>query len=55
MDKHLLGQPGEGGIHFDCNRPMLLIYLYRKNPTISDTRKFAVFTLKVEQDGFSLQ
>ena len=26
---------------------------YRKNPKISDTRKFAVITLKVEQDGFS--
>ena len=29
--------------------------VYRKNPKISDTRKFAVITLKVEQDGFSLQ
>ena len=28
--------------------------LYRKNPKISDTRKFAVITLKVEQDSFSL-
>ena len=28
---------------------------YRKNPKISDTRKFAVITLKVEQDGFSLR
>ena len=28
---------------------------YRKNPKISDTRKFAVITLKVEQDGFSLE
>ena len=27
---------------------------YRKNPKISDTRKFIVITLKVEQDGFSL-
>ena len=26
--------------------------LYRKIPKISDTRKFAVITLKVEQDGF---
>ena len=26
-----------------------------KNPKISDTRKFAVITLKVEQDGFSLE
>ena len=24
-------------------------------PKISDTRKFAVFTLKVEQDGFTLR
>ena len=28
---------------------------YRKNPKISDTRKFAVITLKVEQDGLSLE
>ena len=28
---------------------------YRKDPKISDTRKFAVITLKVEQDGFSLE
>ena len=28
---------------------------YRKNPKISDTRKFAVITLKIEQDGFSLE
>ena len=28
---------------------------YHKNPKISDTRKFAVITLKVEQDGFSLE
>ena len=28
---------------------------YRKNPKISDTRKYAVITLKVEQDGFSLE
>ena len=27
---------------------------YRKIPKISDTRKFAVITLKVEQDGFTL-
>ena len=27
---------------------------YRKNPKISDTRKFVVITIKVEQDGFSL-
>ena len=32
-------------------RPM---WFYRKNPKISDTRKFAVITLKVERDGFSL-
>ena len=25
---------------------------YRKNPKILDTRKFAVITLKVEQDDF---
>ena len=28
---------------------------YRKNPKILDTLKFAVITLKVEQDGFSLR
>ena len=28
---------------------------YCKHPKISDTRKFAVITLKVEQDGFSLE
>ena len=29
--------------------------VYRKNPKISDTQKFAVITLKVKQDGFSLE
>ena len=28
---------------------------YRKNPKISNTRKFIVITLKVEQDGVSLE
>ena len=28
---------------------------YCKNPKISDTPKFAVITLKVEQDGLSLE
>ena len=28
--------------------------VYRKIPKISDTHKFAVITIKVEQDGFSL-
>ena len=28
---------------------------YCKNPKISDTRKFAVITLKVEQDGLSIE
>ena len=32
-------------VYFLCNR---------KNPKISDTREFAVISLKVEQDGFSL-
>ena len=31
------------------------IHVYRKSPKILDTRKFAVITLKVEQDGFSLE
>ena len=29
--------------------------IYCKNPKISNTRKFAVITLKVEQDYFSLE
>ena len=29
--------------------------MYRKIPKNSDTRKFAVITLKVEQGGFSLE
>ena len=28
---------------------------YRKNPKYSDTRKFALIPLKVEQDGFSFK
>ena len=32
-----------------------MVIQYCKNPKISDTRKFAVITLKVEQDGFSLE
>ena len=28
---------------------------YCKNPKFSDTRKFLIITLKVEQDGFSLE
>ena len=28
---------------------------YRKNPKISDIRKFAVITLKVKQDGLSFE
>ena len=28
---------------------------YRKNPKILNTRKFALITLKVEQDDFSLE
>ena len=30
-------------------------YNYRKTPKNSDTQKFAVITLKVEQDGFTLE
>ena len=29
--------------------------MYRKNPKISETWKFAVIILKAEQDGFSLE
>ena len=29
--------------------------VYHKNPVISDTRKFIVITIKVEQDGISLE
>ena len=28
---------------------------YHRNPKILDTRKYAVISLKVEQDGFSLE
>ena len=28
---------------------------YRKNPKILDTQKFIVITLKVEQDGISIE
>ena len=39
-----------------CARSLDHIWLYyRKNPKISDTQKFAVIPLKVEQDGFSLE
>ena len=33
---------------------MMIQFVYHKNPKISDTWKFAVITLKVEQGGFSL-
>ena len=33
---------------------MFFVFSYRKNPKISDTQKFAVITLKVELDGFSI-
>ena len=33
----------------------ICFWKYRKIPKISDTRKFAVITLKVEQDGFTLE
>ena len=33
----------------------ILLVIYRKNPKISDTRKFAVITPKVELAGFSLR
>ena len=39
--------------NFDFNAQCYLDY--RKNPKISDTLKFAVITLKAEQDGFSLE
>ena len=34
---------------------LALVSKYRKIPKISDTRKFAVITLKVEQDVFTLE
>ena len=37
------------------NHVSLSVLDYRKNPKISDTRKFAVITLKLEQNGFSLE
>ena len=36
------------------SHPIVLVD-YRKTPKIWDTRKFAIITLKVEQDGFSLE
>ena len=39
-------------IQFDQN---LRCLLYCKNHKISNTRKFVVITLKVEQDGYSLE
>ena len=38
----------------EINSLFSVLFSYRKNPKISDTRKFDVITLKVEQDGFSL-
>ena len=35
--------------------PVIYNPVYRKTPKISDTLKFAVITLKVEQDGFFLE
>ena len=37
------------------HRNAIKVQCYRKNPKISDTQKFAVITLKVELDGFSLE
>ena len=38
------------------SRTLRLQYVqYSKNPNISDTRKFAAITLKIEQDFFSLE
>ena len=38
-----------------CFQCCSFCYQYRKNPKISNTREFSVITLKVEQDGFSLE
>ena len=38
---------------FDTDWPQNKFLEYRKNHKISDAWKFAVITLKVEQDGFS--
>ena len=42
-------------IYFTTSRIFNIRECYRKNHKISDTPKFAVITLKVEQDGFSLE
>ena len=41
--------------HFLDFYSICLTVQYRKTPKISDTWKFAVITLKVEQDGFTLR
>ena len=41
--------------HLGKGKFLLIQSTYRKNPKISDTRKFIVITLKVEQDGVSLE
>ena len=43
----------KSGICF--NLSCLCLSIYRKIPKISDTRKFAVITQNVEQDGFTLE
>ena len=44
--------------HHKAQRQMLIekfLNKYRNNPKISDTLNFIVITLKVEQDGVSLE
>ena len=42
-------------IIFYISKSLWYLCDYRKNPKISDTQKFAVITLNVEQYGFSLE
>ena len=42
-------------VFFPLKVETISIEQYRTNPKILDTQKFAVITLKVEQDGFSLE
>ena len=52
-----MSDPDEVTIIGECqkSKKKLYIFNYHKNPKISDTQTFAVITLKVEQDGFSLE
>ena len=54
MEPANLGLQGQHTNHCATAAP-LYCWSYRKNPKISDVWKFAVITLKVEQDDFPLE